>query len=66
METFMHGSVRGLGCNALAYSATVCGKTARTDLWGSGEETNRSTRNFFVDDLSKIHNFIGEMKLKIS
>ncbi|TAI98131.1 hypothetical protein DMA11_24990, partial [Marinilabiliaceae bacterium JC017] len=23
---------------------TVCGKSARTDLWGSGEVTNRSTR----------------------
>ena len=23
---------------------TVCGKAARTGLWGSGEETNRSTR----------------------
>ena len=24
---------------------TVCGKAARTGLWGSGEATNRSTRN---------------------
>jgi len=24
---------------------TVCGKSARTGLWGSGEVTNRSTRN---------------------
>ena len=23
---------------------TVCGKAARTGLWGSGEATNRSTR----------------------
>jgi hypothetical protein len=24
---------------------TVCRKSARTDLWGSGEATNRSTRS---------------------
>ncbi len=26
---------------------TVCGKSARTGLWGSGEVTNRSTRSPF-------------------
>ena len=26
------------------FGGTVCGKAARTGLWGSGEITNRSTR----------------------
>jgi hypothetical protein len=26
------------------FRGTVCGKAARTGLWGSGEVTNRSTR----------------------
>ena len=26
---------------------TVCGKSARTGLWGSGEATNRSTRKVY-------------------
>ena len=30
---------------------TVCRKAARTGLWGSGEETNRSTRNQEIEDL---------------
>src|SRR5690625_7825838 len=29
------------------FGGTVCGKAARTGLWGSGEVTNRSTRRFF-------------------
>lgn len=33
---------------------TVCRKAARTGLWGSGEATNRSTRNFLVGVLLKI------------
>src|SRR5690625_984741 len=28
------------------FGGTVCGKAARTGLWGSGEVTNRSTRRF--------------------
>ena len=28
------------------FGGTVCGKAARTGLWGSGEITNRSTRKF--------------------
>jgi len=28
------------------YRGTGCGKAARPGLWGSGEATNRSTRNF--------------------
>jgi hypothetical protein len=31
------------------YRGTGCGKAARPGLWGSGEETNRSTRiNYFT------------------
>ena len=33
---------------------TVCRKAARTGLWGSGEVTNRSTRNQEREDLSHI------------
>jgi hypothetical protein len=33
---------------------TVCRKAARTGLWGSGEETNRSTRNQEMEDLRLI------------
>ena len=29
---------------------TVCGKAARTDLWGSGKVTNRSTRRLLLTD----------------
>ena len=29
---------------------TVCGKAARTDLWGSGKVTNRSTRRLRITD----------------
>jgi hypothetical protein len=32
---------------------TVCRKAARTGLWGSGEATNRSTRNWYLKDLMK-------------
>jgi hypothetical protein len=32
---------------------TVCRKAARTGLWGSGEATNRSTRNCWIEDLLK-------------
>jgi len=34
---------------------TVCRKAARTGLWGSGEATNRSTRNQDIEDLSLIY-----------
>jgi hypothetical protein len=30
---------------------TVCRKAARTGLWGSGEATNRSTRNLLIEIL---------------
>jgi hypothetical protein len=33
---------------------TVCRKAARTGLWGSGEATNRSTRNWYLEDLIDI------------
>ena len=33
---------------------TVCRKAARTGLWGSGEETNRSTRNQEKEDLGHV------------
>jgi len=33
------------------YRGTGCGKAARPDLWGSGEVTNRSTRNLFIQFL---------------
>jgi len=33
---------------------TVCRKAARTGLWGSGEATNRSTRNQEKEELSLI------------
>jgi hypothetical protein len=33
---------------------TVCRKAARTGLWGSGEATNRSTRNQEIEDLGLI------------
>ena len=35
---------------------TVCRKAARTGLWGSGEATNRSTRNQEKEDLMLIFN----------
>ena len=37
---------------------TVCRKAARMGLWGSGEETNRSTRNLFAGGLWQIIQFI--------
>jgi hypothetical protein len=37
---------------------TVCRKAARTGLWGSGEETIRSTRNLLVNDLKTINELI--------
>jgi len=33
---------------------TVCRKAARPGLWGSGEATNRSTRNLLTEDLKSI------------
>ncbi|MBO9202066.1 MULTISPECIES: hypothetical protein [Niastella] len=33
---------------------TVCRKAARTGLWGSGEATNRSARNRFLESLVDI------------
>ena len=36
---------------------TVCRKAARTGLWGSGEATNRSTRNLFINELLQIKQF---------
>ena len=44
---------------------TVCRKAARTGLWGSGEATNRSTRNLFSNDLLKIKDFIIRYKIYI-
>jgi hypothetical protein len=37
---------------------TVCRKAARTGLWGSGEATNRSTRNLLLQDLKAFGDFI--------
>ena len=37
---------------------TVCRKAARTGLWGSGEATNRSTRNLLVQELKALREFI--------
>jgi len=45
---------------------TVCRKAARTDLWGSGEETNRSTRNLLMDDLMEIHRLIHVLNLEFN
>ena len=36
---------------------TVCRKAARTGLWGSGEATNRSTRNLLIQDLKILGEF---------
>jgi len=36
---------------------TVCRKAARTGLWGSGEVTNRSTRNLLIQDLKILGEF---------
>jgi hypothetical protein len=41
---------------------TVCRKAARTGLWGSGEATNRSTRNLFLTDLKAINYFIEHLE----
>ena len=38
---------------------TVCRKAARTGLWGSGEATNRSTRNLLIHDLKALGMFIN-------
>ncbi len=41
-------NTHGLHTNSFSETnnrGTVCGNSARTDLWGSGEATNRSTRN---------------------
>ena len=38
---------------------TVCRKAARTGLWGSGEETNRSTRNLFIQELKTVEKIIA-------
>jgi hypothetical protein len=45
---------------------TVCRKAARTGLWGSGEETNRSTRNQHLDDLKEIQRLKHIIKDKYS
>ncbi len=41
------------------YRGTGCGKSARPGLWGNGEVTNRSTRNFGMrysqKRMNKIH-----------
>jgi hypothetical protein len=45
METFSSSkNISQLSISETVIGGTVCGKTARTDLWGSGEVTNRSTR----------------------
>ena len=38
---------------------TVCRKAARTGLWGSGEATNRSTRNLLIQDLKVLREFLN-------
>ena len=38
---------------------TVCRKAARTGLWGSGEATNRSTRNQLIQDLKVLSEFVS-------
>ena len=38
---------------------TVCRKAARTGLWGSGEATNRSTRNLLIKDLKALREFLA-------
>src|SRR5690625_13966 len=46
------------------FGGTVCGKAARTGLWGSGELTNRSiTRFFFCDYFSRERNYISEWEV---
>ena len=42
---------------------TVCRKAARTGLWGSGEATNRSTRNQEVEELILIYQLKTILKL---
>ena len=41
---------------------TVCRKAARTGLWGSGEATNRSTRNLFIRDLKALDERDSELR----
>jgi len=43
---------------------TVCRKAARTGLWGSGEETNRSTRNLFIKDLLELQQITNILNIK--
>jgi hypothetical protein len=38
---------------------TVCRKAARTGLRGSGEVTNRSTRNLLIRDLKALEEFVS-------
>ena len=45
---------------------TVCRQAARTGLWGSGEATNRSTRNLLIKDLKVLAVFISFNKELIS
>jgi hypothetical protein len=37
-------NISQLSISETVIGGTVCGKTARTDLWGCGEVTNRPTR----------------------
>lgn len=41
---------------------TVCRKAARTGLWGSGEATNRSTRNLLIQNLKAVGEFETALK----
>jgi hypothetical protein len=43
---------------------TVCGKSARTGLWGSGEVTNRSTRKKRFSGLSIVARVFGSFVAK--
>jgi len=45
--------------NETENGGTVCRKSARTGLWGSGEATNRSTRNLLIQDLKALKEFIS-------
>ena len=41
-------NISQLSISETVIGGTVCGKTARTDLWGCGEVTNRPTRTFGI------------------
>ena len=41
---------------------TVCRKAARTGLWGRGEATIRATRNFLIQNLKAVEEFVHSTK----